>query len=190
VDEVRLPDSVREVVGARVARMGPQAMRVLSTAAVIGRGLHLELLARATEVDEDDLLDLLDAAKSAALVHEPASMLGRFSFTPALIQRTLYQDLRATRRARTHERVAEALEALTAGQPGQRVGELAHHWALATRPADNTKAVAYAVPAGTAALEALAPAEAIRWYTQALELLGPDSDARTLIAAQIGLGTA
>lgn len=190
LEELRLPDSVREVVGARVARLGPQASGILSTAAVIGRDFDLELLSRAAEVDEDDVLDLLEAAAASALVREPTSVSGRFSFTHALIQRTLYQDLSATRRARLHERVAEALEDLTAGRTGDRIGELAHHWARAVRPADTTKAVDYAAAAGEAALAALAPAEAIRWYTQALELLGTDGDPHRRAEILVGLGQA
>lgn len=190
LEELRLPDSVREVVGARVARLGPQATRILSTAAVIGRDFDLELLTAATEVDENDVLDLLEAAEAAALVREPATVAGRFSFTHALIQRTLYQDLSTNRRARTHERIAEALEDLTAGRPGERVGELAHHWAHAMRPADVTKAVDYAVRAGAAALADLAPAEAVRWYGQALEQLGSGGELHRRAEILVDLGQA
>ena len=55
-----LPDSVREVIGARVVRLGQDAERVLSMAAVIGRDFDLDLLARATETTEDELLDILE----------------------------------------------------------------------------------------------------------------------------------
>ena len=48
LDRMALPDSVREVIGARVGRLGPDAERVLSTAAVIGRDFDLDVLARAT----------------------------------------------------------------------------------------------------------------------------------------------
>jgi predicted ATPase len=76
-EQVALPDSVREVIGARVGRLGKDAERVLSVAAVTGRDFDLDLLARATETNEDDLLDILDildileAASTAALVREP-----------------------------------------------------------------------------------------------------------------------
>lgn len=190
LDELRLPDSVREVVGARVGRLDPQAARILSTAAVIGRDFDLELLARATETDADDVLDVLEAAEEAALVREPATVAGRFVFTHALIQRTLYQDLSASRRARTHERVAEALEEITGGRPGERVGELAHHWARAVRPTETAKAVDYASQAGARALDQLAPAEAVRWFGQAVELLGPDGDPHRRAELLLGLGEA
>ncbi|MCB1256978.1 MAG: AAA family ATPase [Microthrixaceae bacterium] len=190
VAEVRLPDSVREVIGARVSRLGPEATRVLSTAAVIGRDFDLELLALATSTSEDTVLDLLEAAELAALVRDPISITGKFTFSHALIQHTLYQDLSHNRRARIHERVAEALEDLTVGRPGERVSELAYHWAQATRPADTAKAVGYSAQAGAAALAALAPADAVRWFTQALELLAPTGDLRQRAEILIGLGNA
>lgn len=188
--DLRLPDSVREVVGARVGRLGTGAARVLSTAAVIGRDFDLELLAVASDLDEDDVLDLLEQAERAALVREPSTVAGRFVFTHAMIQRTLYEDLSATRRARAHQRVAEALEGLTAGRPGERIEELARHWAEATGPSDTTKAIDYAAQAGAAALDALAAGDAVRWYEQALELLGPDGDPHRRAELLAGLGEA
>jgi len=53
LDARTLPDSVREVIGGRVVRLGPDAERVLSMAAVIGRDFDLDLLARATKTSED-----------------------------------------------------------------------------------------------------------------------------------------
>ncbi len=48
LEQVALPDSVREVIGARVGRLGKAAERVLSMAAVIGQDFDLDVLARAT----------------------------------------------------------------------------------------------------------------------------------------------
>ena len=131
LEQLALPDSVRVVIGARVGRLGKDAGRVLSIASVIGRDFDLDLLARATETSEDDLLDILDAAASAALVREVADT-GRYSFAHALIQHTLFQDLGPNRRAQTHRKVAEALEDLYGSRSGTRAGELVRHWLNAT----------------------------------------------------------
>ena len=56
------------------------------------------------------------------------------------------------------------------GRPGARVGELARHWFAATQPIDLAKAIDYSRQAGDAALAALAPADALRYYAQALDL--------------------
>ena len=106
VGRMPLPDSVRDVVGGRVARLGPEAARVLSIAAVIGRDFDLDVLAEATGATEDELLDVLDAAIAVALVREVQGSPGRFTFAHALIQQTMYEDLGPTRRARAHRQVA------------------------------------------------------------------------------------
>ena len=191
LDQMALPDSVRVVIGARVGRLGPDAGRVLSMAAVIGRDFDLDLLARATKTTEDELLDILDAAAAASLVRELADT-GRYNFAHALIQHTLYEDLGPNRRARAHRQVAEALEDLCGDRPGNRVGELARHWVSATQPIDLTKAINYSRQAGDAALAALAPADSLRYYAQALDLYpqATDPDPVLGIDLAIGLGTA
>ena len=187
-----LPDSLREVIGARVGRLGEVAEQVLSVASVIGRDFDLDLLSRASNTNEDDLLDLLEAAVTASLVRELADSPGRYNFAHALIQHTLYEELGPSRRARTHRLVAEALEELCGDRPEFRVGELSRHWIAATQPIDLAKAIDYTQRAGDAALSALAPADALRYYAQALDLYAQsaDPDPVTGIDLAIGLGTA
>ena len=192
LDTTVLPDSVREVVGGRVVRLGKEAERVLALAAVIGREFDLDLLAQAATASEDDVLDILEGAAGAALVSEFPDAPGRFQFTHALIQHTLYEDLRPTRRARAHRQVAEALEDLGAGNSDAEVGQLARHWVAAIQPADLAKAIGYSRRAAEAALAALAPADAVRYYTQALDLTSqsPVSDPVLELDLTTGLGTA
>ena len=192
LEDAGLPESVREVIGARVRRLGVDAGRLLSLAAVIGRDFDLDILARAAHASEDDLLDILDAAEAAALVHEASGGPGRYSFAHALIQHTLYEDLGATRRARAHRLVAEAVEDLCGDRPGTRVGELARHWMQASQPVDVLKAISYSRQAGDTALAALAPGDALRYYAQALDLYPRATDPDPVLALDvaIGLGTA
>ncbi len=191
LEQMALPDSVREVIGGRVVRLGEDAERVLSIAAVIGRDFDLALLARTTKVPEDELLDVLDAAVAVALVREVPDT-GRYNFAHALIQHTLYEDLGPNRRARAHRQVAQALEDLCGDRPGNRVGELARHWLSATQPNDLAKALSYSRLAGDAALSALAPGEALRYFAQALDLYPHVSDPDPVLGIDlaIGLGTA
>jgi class 3 adenylate cyclase/tetratricopeptide (TPR) repeat protein len=191
LEQIALPDSIREVIGGRVVRLGETAGRILSMAAVIGRDFDLDLLARATKASEDELLDILDAASSVALVRELADT-GRYNFAHALIQNTLYQDLGPNRRARAHREVAQALEEQCGDRPGSRVGELARHWISASQPIDLAKAINYSRQAGDAALAALAPADALSYYAQALDLYpqATDPDPVLGIDLAIGLGTA
>lgn len=183
-----LPVSVRHVVTQRVARLGPAAERLLRLAAVIGRDFDFGLIAEVADLDEDDALDLLDDAVAAALVHNVGP--DSYTFAHALVEHTLYDELSSSRRSRAHRRVAEALERRLGDDPGDRIGELAHHWAAATVPEDLSKVVGYARRAGDRALEQLAPDEALRWYRQALDTRDARADDPTRLALLIGLGTA
>jgi hypothetical protein len=186
---VGLPDSLRDVIEQRVDRLGTRARETLSTAAVIGRSFEVELLGRLMGGSETALLDLLEAAVAASLLHESTEEIGRFEFAHALINEALYETLGRTRRARLHHQVALALEELYGNDPGERVADLALHWRLATVAVDRGKASEYARRAGEQALERLAPSEAARWFGDALELLD-DGDSVEHCEALIGLGEA
>lgn len=149
------------------------------------------MLAQVAELDEDTLIDLCDTAVTAAVLTE-ADVAGRYTFAHALIEHALYDDLSAGRRARAHRAVAEALEELDGDDPGERIGELAYHWAHATQPQDGAEAVAYAQRAGDRALGQLAPDEALRWYRDALDLLDRVAvdDPRRRAELLLGLGDA
>ena len=187
-----LPTSVREVIGRRVARLGDETAQALQAAAIIGRDFELDLLAGVTDKSEDHLLDLLGAAIRAVLIREEPQRPGRLSFSHALIEHTLYDDLGPTRRQRLHLRVAAALETLYGDDPGDRLGELAYHWAQASQPVDANKAIQYALSAGDHALAKLAPDDAVSWYGQALELIDrqPVSDELERCETLVRLGTA
>jgi class 3 adenylate cyclase/tetratricopeptide (TPR) repeat protein len=190
ISELGLPQSVRDVVGRRIERLGEELRHILMIAAVIGRTFDLELLTRLLDQDEDEILDALDTALEASVVTESPERVGRFSFSHALINNTLYEQLSATRRARMHKRIAEALEELYGANPNDHLPELANHFSRAVVAADHTKALDYARRAGDRALEQLAPDQALRWFNQALELLGQDAREGDRCELLIGIGTA
>ena len=179
ITSLGIPQGVKEAIGRRLSRLSESANKALSLASVIGREFDLALLARLAETPEDSILDAIDDAKAAALVAEVAGQTDHYAFTHALIRATLYDELSASRRARLHRRVGEALEELTGGARGDRVGELAHHWLSATKVTDSAKAIGYARQAAEKALAGLAFEEAAQYYDQALSALEPhdrDSD--------------
>ena len=187
-----LPQSVREVIGRRVERLGRDARTALTAAAVIGHDFDSDVLGDVLEVSDARLLDVLEAAVEASLLRESRARAGRFHFTHALVEHALYEDLGSTRRARLHRRVGEALERRFGDEPGVRLGELAAHWAAAVIGTDTSKALEYAQRAAARALEQLAPDEGARWYRKALELMEPGhGDERSLrCELLIGLGEA
>ncbi len=152
---IALPESVREVIERRVERLGDESRELLTLAAVIGRSFEVELLAALAELDETRLLDQLEAAVAALVLDESTERVGSFRFIHALINQTLYRGLGATRRARMHQRVAQAFEALYGADPGEHLAELALHWRLAAVAVDRGKAADYACQAGSRRSRAL-----------------------------------
>jgi hypothetical protein len=185
-----VPESVLEVLGDRVARLGSVAADVLTTAAVVGQEFTLGLVGAATCVDEAKLLAVLDEAAAAALVTEVAGSPGRFAFAHALVQRAILQNAGPTREAALHRRVAEALEADDSRDVP--LAELARHWLQATSTSDHRRARDWARQAGDAALAALAPGDAAAYYRQALLLHDQlrEDDVATRIDLLTQLGTA
>ena len=191
LDEIGLPTSVREVVAQRVATLGDETERALSMASVIGRDFDLSVLAivarrRRTGTNGPAWNRPLPPGSSPKQV----TTAGSYRFVHALMQHTLYQDLSATRRQRAHLNGWPRCWRTADTDGPERLAALARHWLAATRQADVTKAVYYARRAGQAALAAYAPADAVTWFSQALEILDrqglPDEHERGRLLAELG----
>lgn len=151
LEELELPDGVRGVVNERLNRLSPNANRALAVGAVAGATFSLDLLERIPEATAGgDLLDALDEAVAAQVLVE-AGPAGRYTFVHALLRQVLRQGLTAGRRARLHQRIGEAYEAL--GAADAHLVALAHHF---TEAGDIERATRYALAAGLQAMGTLA----------------------------------
>ncbi len=192
VDDLGIPEGVRDVVGRRLSRLAEATNRVLATAAVVGLEFEPAVVERAAGVGEDELLAALEEATLARLLTEVPG--ARYRFGHALVRATLYDELTGARRVALHRRVAQAIESVHGRALDDHLPALAHHWARASAPAaDTDRAIDYAARAGDRALAQLAHDEAAAYYHQALELLavaeGLPDDGRQ-VELLIGLGEA
>ncbi len=171
-----LPQSVRLMVQARIAKLGPEAQDILRLASVIGREFDFETVRRAGDFGEDVLLDGLEEAQRAQIIAEVRSLARRteqetFRFVHRLILVTLRDGISGIRRRRLHRRVGEVVESLRpADYP-----TLAYHFSMA---GDDRRAATYFRRAGDAAGRAYANAEAVAAYTNALALIPDDTPER------------
>jgi DNA-binding SARP family transcriptional activator len=163
-DALAVPEGVRDVIAQRVARLPDGGGQALQVAALIGRDFEYELLERVVDLPEEQLLDVLDAAVRGALLAEVPDAPGRYSFAHALLRSTVEGELSATRRARLHRRIGEAIEQLHRDRLDPWLDELARHFAAAV-PQEIDRAVDYATRAAAQASARLA-------YDEAAQLLG------------------
>ena len=176
VDDLGIPEGVRDVVGRRLSRLAELTNRVLATAAVVGLEFEPAVVERAASVVEDELLAALEEATLARLLVEVSG--ARYRFSHALVRATLYDELTGARRVALHRRVAEAIESLHGRALDDHLPALAHHWARASaQSANTTRAVDYATRAGDRALAQLAHDEAVAYYRSAVELLDAAGEA-------------
>ncbi len=148
LEELATPESVREVVARRLARLRPATADLLELAATAGSEFELDVL---RPVAEDELLPALEEAVSSGMIEELASRGLAYRFTHELVRRSLYDGLSGVRRAELHLRVGEALERAGA----RSVADLAHHFAAAAPFGGVERAVDYNVRAARAAGDGL-----------------------------------
>ena len=166
-----LPEGIREVIGRRLATLSERTSQLLITAAVMGREFRVEVLEAVSDLGEDEVDEVVEEAVGAQVIAEVPGVYGRCTFSHALIRQTLYDGLTATRRARLHLRVAEALEQLETDAAEPPLAELAYHFSLAPPARGAPKAVEYAERAARRAAGVLAYEEAARLYEVALDAL-------------------
>ncbi|HEY7813447.1 MAG TPA: BTAD domain-containing putative transcriptional regulator, partial [Nakamurella sp.] len=158
----KVPEGVRDVLRRRFARLPEVTVSILRLAAVIGRDVDIDVLVQAAEVDEDTVLDALEAGVLAGLLVEPAP--GRVRFAHVLVRDTLFEDAPRLRRGRWHGRIADALLAV---HPEDATA-LAHHYHHAGTTATARRAVDAGVRAADMAVARYAHETAAELYEQAL----------------------
>lgn len=190
-----LPDTLRGLVAARLDDLDPSVRAVLQDAAVLGSRGTMEALGRmAAQLGR--AVDVADAV--AQLVSDEIMRLDgqRWSFRSDLVREVAYQTITKTDRAVRHFGIAWYMEhhvALDSPRPVWVADQLAHHYAEAATlardigplgtaskfPPDlDDRARRWVVEVAKRAKRDLALPTARRHYNKALELLGPDLDAR------------
>jgi predicted ATPase len=170
--EVALPHSLRLVIGRRLALVSKDAMRVLGTAAVIGRSFNFALLEAATHADPDWLVDSLEEAEKAGLISSRLQYPeARFKFAHELIRRAVLDEVSIARRQRLHLNIAEGMELLYSNSLEEHAEDLAHHFWSSGAAIDPTKAIRYLQMAAEKAVQSSANVEAIGHLKKALHLL-------------------
>ncbi len=164
LEELEVPQSIQVTIEARLAKLDESVLKVLRTAAILGREFEFDTLLKATGESEDGLIEALESAEESQLTHELGGLSGGlFSFAHALIPAALVEGLSGMRRRRLHKQAFAAIEALYP----QEHSVLALH---AVAAGEIEKALQYSLKAGDEAAAAYTWDEAQAQFQHAIEI--------------------
>ena len=174
LDAVVIPDTIHDVIMARIDRLDEAPKRTLQTASVIGRDFTQRLVERLSAVrgQSDALLRELRAVE---LIYEKSVFPEvAYRFKHALTQDVAYRSLLLQRRRELHGLIGAAVEELYADRLTEHYEVLAHHFSLAE---DWQRAFDYLLRAAEKAAAAFALRDALALYDQALAVADHLGDA-------------
>ena len=163
--EIAVPDTIHDVIMARVDRLDARLKQMLLTASVIGKTFLYEVLRAVAPQDQaldESLQALTERQFIEACVDLPETI---FAFRHALTQEAVYRSLLSETRKHMHERVGDCLLAVFPASGSSFASAVAFHYARAEQP---EKALKYLLQAAEQSGRAAASAEALRYYEEAL----------------------
>jgi tetratricopeptide (TPR) repeat protein len=177
-----VPESVRDILLSRLARLSQPCAELLAVAAVCGRVVRPELLGRLTDAGAD----VLEEATTARVLTRTGEGL---LFSHDLYRETLLEELTAGRRAALHAAAGHALVELRAAGVPVPASEVAAQF-LAAGPQSAADAARACALAGAESARRTAHADAAGHYRDALAALdlgagGPDLPERRQLLADL-----
>ena len=167
IGTVALPNTINDVLMARIDRLELQARDLVKVASVIGRNFFYRILSEvATTVQNID--DRLSYLKEIELIQERRRMEElEYLFKHALAQEAAYDSILPQKRKELHLKVAGSIEKVFSEKLHEFYGMLAYH---CSRGENLDKAEEYLLKAGEEALKSSASNEALHYYEEALNL--------------------
>ena len=173
---------IQAVIAARLELLSSLGRGLAKQAAVIGRAFTFQVLAQASRLDEDALVQGLDELWQRRIIREQG--IDAYDFSHDKLREVAYATLSTAHRRLLHRRVAEALERVYANELDEVSGQLASHY-------EQAGIVDHAVTsyqrAAEVARRVYANVEAIAAYQRALALLesAPASEVQPEKIAQL-----
>ncbi len=176
-----LPQTLHDVLTARVALLGDAAAELVRVASAAGRRFSESLLESLVDLEAPAFRTALrEAVDHQILVRDASLGIEWLNFRHALVQEMLYADLLPSERVRLHATCARAIEKeLTVRTDATMASELAYHWHAANEP---ERALEASIAAGLAAEAAGAPNEAATQFERAIALLDRVRTSQTRVA--------
>lgn len=167
IDSVVIPETIQDVLMARIDMLDETTKTILKEASVIGRFFFYKILAKVTESTKNPV-DKLEYLKRIQLIRERTRFEEiEYLFKHALVQEVTYASILLRKRKELHLKVAGAIESVFPGKLHEFYGMLALHYSIGESV---EKAEQYLIKAGEEAAKAAASSEALHYYQEALRI--------------------
>jgi predicted ATPase len=165
LEDLDIPSKIYNVIARRLERVEKEDRKVLDYASVIGGIFTSRVLVEALRIEKMELLERLKVLeKTHRLIN---SINGKYKFDHAKIKEVLYSEIPHELRMEYHAVIADSIEILNKDDLDEVVGDLAFHYYHCR---NNEKALHYLMKAAEKAKKEYSNEEAIRFYTQVLDL--------------------
>ncbi len=191
VSEIPIPNTINDVLMARIDRLEEKTRYLVKVASVIGRNFFYRILSDVVS-EVEDIPGKLSFLSEIQLL-QPQERMGEveYLFKHALAQEAAYESILPPKRRKLHLRVAHSIEKIFNERLYEFYGMLAYHY---SRAEDLEKAEEYLIKAGEEALRSAASDEALHYYEEALQLYlkksGPDADPEKVAMLEKNIGLA
>ena len=160
-----VPQQLKSLLEERLGRLSDAGLGALRVAALLGPRFRFDVFQEASGLEEERALACVEEALAAGILREQTDARPvHYAFQHVLVSEVLQEGLAHPRRQRLHLRIAQALERLAPGEPG----EIARHLVDAGEAASDARVAAWCEAAGNAAARLHASSEAARLLGDAL----------------------
>ncbi len=174
ISDINIPDSIQDLLMARIDRLAEEPKRAIQIASIIGREFALRLLERISEVG-DRLEGVIQDLRALELIYEKSAHPElAFMFKHALTHDVAYQSVLVKRRKTLHAIVGIAIEDLYRDRLAEHYDALAHHF---ERAEEWDRALHYHELAAQKSVDAFANHAAAEHFHRAIDIAGRLGDA-------------
>jgi class 3 adenylate cyclase len=167
IESAIIPDTIQDVLMARIDMLDEETKEVLKVASVIGRAFFYKTIAEVARPIKG-LDNKLEHLKEVQLIRQRESMGEiEYLFKHGLTQEVAYESILLNKRKEIHLKVAGSIESIFQERLHNFYGILAYHY---SKGENLEKAEEYLVKAGEEALKSSASSEAINYYQEGLNL--------------------
>ena len=171
LDDLQLPEYIRDLFLARLQRLSPVARAVAELAAVVGVRVSHDLLRAVCELSTEELIGAISELRRADILIESRDGVDIvYDFTHPLLRETVHGELGQAEARMLHARVAERMEKYYGPDALAHASELAYHFHRSDARELDRKAIAFLRAAGALAASRHAHRQAASYLQTAFDL--------------------